>query len=69
MNGSVEMLDRCKKPTIEEVKRLIQMEICYINTGHPDFIGRDGVGKWLAVEKRKRREKHPFHRLANGQAD
>ncbi len=58
MNESVEMLDRFKKPTMEEVKRLIQMEICYINTGHPDFIGRDGVGKWLAVEKRKRREKH-----------
>lgn len=55
MLETTQLLDKAKKPTMDQVKALIQMEIGYINTAHPDFLGQQGVGSWMAQEKRKMR--------------
>jgi dynamin 1-like protein len=39
VSETIAILEQCRQPTVEEVKRLISMEIGYINTGHPDFLG------------------------------
>ena len=48
------VLDSCKQPCVEEVKRLIEMEVAYINTAHPDFLGNKGLGEWMVSEKKRR---------------
>ena len=48
------ILEQCKKPTIEEVKRLIAMEVSYINTSHPDFAGKEGITKFMDQEKQNK---------------
>jgi dynamin 1-like protein len=39
LDETIAILGMCRQPTVEEVKRLIMMEVGYINTGHPDFLG------------------------------
>jgi dynamin 1-like protein len=34
-----QVLQKCLVPTDEMIKNLIQIELGYINTNHPDFVG------------------------------
>ena len=33
------MMQRCLTPTNQMISNIVQMELAYINTNHPDFIG------------------------------
>ncbi len=37
------MLQRARKPTIEMIQNLINIELAFINTSHPDFVGSEGA--------------------------
>ncbi|KAI3630012.1 hypothetical protein MIR68_011447 [Amoeboaphelidium protococcarum] len=54
LDATQQVLQDSLRPTQEEVKRLLAMEIGYLNTSHPDFIGQQGLGTWIADEKKKR---------------
>lgn len=54
MNVTLSVLDASIKPTVEEVKRMIAMEVGYLNTSHPDFLGHQGLGTWIAEERKNR---------------
>lgn len=47
------MLDECQEDALAEVKRLIRMETSYINTGHPDFLARDGISNWFMEQQQQ----------------
>ena len=36
-----DVLDKCLEPTNQMIKNLIDIELAYINTSHPDFMGAD----------------------------
>jgi hypothetical protein len=55
MSETLRILDECKQPTVQEVKRLIMMEMGYINCGHPDFLGKNGITEWV-ISQRSRLE-------------
>lgn len=54
------MLQRARKPTIEMIQNLINIELAFINTSHPDFVGSEGaitqVIDGLAEKKYKDRQ-------------
>lgn len=56
LNNANWVLEQCRDPTIAEVKRLIEMELAYINTSHPDFLGRKGLAQWITEEKKERKK-------------
>jgi dynamin 1-like protein len=37
------LLQKCRKPTVEMVQNLINIELAFINTSHPDFLGSEGA--------------------------
>jgi len=39
------MLNDCRGPTKEMVKDLVEIELAYINTNHPDYVGHKGIMK------------------------
>lgn len=54
-----DLLAKHKKPALEMVKRVIDIEMAYINTNHPDFIGGSNVvpGALAKVKGRRRKIK------------
>jgi replication fork clamp-binding protein CrfC len=56
------LLQKCRKPTVEMVQNLINIELAFINTSHPDFLGSEGaiasVVEALAERKLSQRQQH-----------
>eukprot|EP01126_Amoeba_proteus_P038925 TRINITY_DN4080_c0_g1_i6.p1 TRINITY_DN4080_c0_g1~~TRINITY_DN4080_c0_g1_i6.p1 ORF type:complete len:344 (-),score=79.29 TRINITY_DN4080_c0_g1_i6:292-1323(-) len=42
-----DLLQECREPTRKMITNLINMELSYINTAHPDFVGAEGYVKSL----------------------
>jgi replication fork clamp-binding protein CrfC len=59
---TTKLLEECMVPTMDEIKRLIRMEVCYINSDHPDFIGRQGINEWIADQHKKNSKNQEFTR-------
>lgn len=38
-----DVLSRCLVPTDNMIKNLVEIELGYINTNHPDFVGGMGL--------------------------
>jgi hypothetical protein len=38
-----DLLQECRAPTKNMISNLINIELAFINTAHPDFIGANGV--------------------------
>eukprot|EP00928_Gymnodinium_smaydae_P031141 TRINITY_DN22958_c1_g4_i1.p1 TRINITY_DN22958_c1_g4~~TRINITY_DN22958_c1_g4_i1.p1 ORF type:complete len:910 (-),score=203.84 TRINITY_DN22958_c1_g4_i1:78-2807(-) len=38
-----EVLQKCLEPTLQMIKDLVSIELAYINTNHPDFVGGTGA--------------------------
>lgn len=38
-----ELLHECRAPTRAMISNLINIELAFINTAHPDFVGANGV--------------------------
>lgn len=38
-----ELLQECRAPTRAMISNLINIELAFINTAHPDFVGANGV--------------------------
>ncbi len=38
-----DVLSKCLVPTEQMIKNLIEIELGYINTNHPDFVGSTGL--------------------------
>ncbi|EGG23801.1 dynamin like protein [Cavenderia fasciculata] len=51
------LLQKHKMPTKSMIENLIKIELAFINTSHPDFVGGDGILEAL-VEKKAQQEMH-----------
>jgi replication fork clamp-binding protein CrfC len=47
MEVITELLNECRIPTREMIENLIYIELAFVNTSHPDFIGAGGLTKYL----------------------
>jgi len=54
-------LQKCLMPTEDMIKNLIEIELGYINTNHPDFCG--GANAMLDVIKLEGEAKEPLKRV------
>jgi len=47
MEVMTELLNECRIPTREMIENLIYIELAFVNTSHPDFIGAGGLTKHI----------------------
>jgi len=51
------VLSRCLLPTDQMIKNLIEIELGYINTNHPDFVG--GTNTLMGMVHQPAEQHHP----------
>lgn len=38
-----ELLNECRSPSRTMIRNLVQIELAFVNTAHPDFVGAEGA--------------------------